>query len=78
MTNNSIKYYEDEMIDNIIKEIIQTRKKLKLSQTELARKSGLPQATISRLESFNNEPKISTIIKVCKTLNLTIYCKNIN
>ena len=70
LTNN-----EREYIDNIISNIVKTRKKKRLSQSNLAELCNLPQATISRLESYSIEPKLSTVIKVCNVLDLQIICK---
>ncbi|MDY5930251.1 MAG: helix-turn-helix domain-containing protein [Candidatus Onthovivens sp.] len=69
---------ERKDIDDIISNIVKTRKKKKLSQSKLAELCDLPQATISRLESFSIEPKLSTVIKVCNVLELKIICKEIN
>ena len=54
------------------------RLKLKLSQEDMGNKIGVTNATISRLESFSIEPKLSTVIKVCNALELKIICKEIN
>lgn len=73
--NRHIPINDKQIIDNIISNIIKTRKQKKLSQAKLSELCELPQATISRLESFSTEPKLSTIVKVCNALNLEIKCQ---
>lgn len=70
LTNNERAY-----IDNIISNIVKTRKKKRISQSKLAEMCNLPQATISRLESYSTEPKLSTVVKVCNALDLIFVCK---
>lgn len=65
---------EKNAFNAIISTIIATRKERKISQYRLAEMCKLPQATISRLESFNTEPKLSTIIKICNALEIKIVC----
>lgn len=66
--NNSIQ----DQIDDIILELIKERKKQNLSQTKLSQMTGIPQATISRLESFATVPTLYIVIKLSNALNLTL------
>jgi len=45
------------------------RKKAQLTQAELAKKSGLSQSEISRLEGGYRYPVLKTIHAICKALN---------
>lgn len=62
-------------IDKIIEEIIKVRKKKGMSQLQVAKGCDVPAPTISRLESFTVEPKVSTLIKICNVLGLKITCQ---
>ena len=69
---------ELEINNDIAMLVKEARLKKGLSARKLAELCDLPQATISRLESFSIEPKLSTVIKVCNVLELKIICKEIN
>ena len=68
--NQEIEYLE--ILANIVNTIIGKRKKIGISQRELAEKCGLPHSSIARIESCNVKPNIETLIKIMKPLNLTI------
>ena len=54
-----------------IGEIIRRRRKQEgLSQTELANRTGLRQATVSQIESGNTATKIETLLDVLAALDL--------
>ena len=61
-----------DQIDDIIFALIKERKKQKLSQTKLSQMTGIPQATISRLESFATMPTLYIIAKLANALNLRL------
>ena len=71
---NSLKKNDSiqDQIDDIILELIKERKKQNLSQTKLSQMTGIPQATISRLESFATVPTLYIVIKLSNALNLTL------
>lgn len=48
------------------------RQQLKLSQSELAERTGLRQSTISTLETSSQDSKISTLCAILPVLNLDI------
>ncbi|MEK4688188.1 helix-turn-helix transcriptional regulator [Bacillus sp. FSL M8-0256] len=62
----------------IVGNIIAFREQKKLSQRELSRLSGVPQKTISRIENGHDIPKISTLYKLLKALDLEITIKQTN
>ena len=64
-----------DQIDDIILQLIKERKKKKLTQTQLSEKTGIPQTTISRLESFNSIPTLQILIKISNALGLSLYLK---
>ena len=47
------------------------RERLKLSQSELARLSGVDQSCISRAESNENRLSLENLYKICKALDTT-------
>lgn len=47
------------------------RDKNGLTQTEIAVKLGMPQSNYSRLEKGEQDIKLSMIINICKTLNIS-------
>lgn len=71
---NSVDVIQDQ-IDDIILELIKERKKKKITQMELSKATGIPQATISRLESFNSIPTLQVLIKLSNALNLYILLR---
>jgi len=56
----------------LARELMQRRKALKLSQLELARRSGVPQGVISKLESGGGNATESTLLKVLQPLGYTL------
>ena len=63
---------EAEAEAKIISEIIKQRNALGLSQRDLASLCGIPQSSVARIESSKTTPKLSTIIKICNQLGLTL------
>jgi transcriptional regulator with XRE-family HTH domain len=57
----------------IPKNIKKYRRKLGLSQDQLARKSNVPYSTYLKIESgYTPNPSIQTIINIAEALNITI------
>ena len=48
------------------------RKKAKITQAELARRIGSDRSYISRVESGQTEPKVSTFYRIASTLGLNV------
>ena len=57
---------------DIIKATIEARKKNKLTQRELSRKSGVKQPVIARIEKCVNSPQTSTLIKLLYPMGYTL------
>ena len=55
-----------------MKRIAELRTELKLSQTELAKKIGVSQQTISKYEQGIREPDIATLIRLAKIFNVSV------
>ena len=61
-----------EEVSRIIVELIETRVDRGMSQRQLAAKCGLKQSAIARMESLNTIPRLDTVIRVAKALNISI------
>lgn len=59
-------------IATMVSEIIRRRKALGLTQEEVAKKAGLTQAQIARIENSSQIPRVDTVIKVGIALGLSI------
>ena len=60
----------------LAKSIIEQRLKLKLTQEDVARKTGMPQSTISRIEGLTHGlPKLATLKKIAVALDSQIIIK---
>ena len=57
---------------DIIKATIEARKKNKLSQRDLSKKSGIKQPSIARLESRSRSAQTSTLIKLLYPMGYTL------
>ena len=57
----------------IISKLIETRIELGLTQKELAKKCGIKQSNISRLESGKANPTIKFLQKIAKALDVDLY-----
>lgn len=57
----------------IAKNIKSARKKLELTQEQLAVKAGIPYATLSKIESGQvTNPTVSTLKKIADALNISV------
>lgn len=57
---------------DIIQATIEARKKSKLTQRDLAKKSGIKQPVIARIEKYVNSPQTSTLIKLLYPMGYTL------
>lgn len=64
-----------DQIDDLILELIKQRKKIGITQTQLSTRTGIPQATISRIESFSSIPTLQVILKISNALNMKLVFK---
>ena len=61
-----------DQIDDLILELIKERKKMKITQTMLSKMTGIPQTTISRVESFSTIPTLTVLIKLSAALKMSL------
>ncbi len=60
----------------LARSIIEQRLKKKMTQEEVARKAGMPQSTISRIEGLTHGlPKISTLKKIANALGAKVVVR---
>jgi len=71
------KEYEKLLPDyELARSIIEQRLKKKMTQEEVARKAGMPQSTISRIEGLTHGlPKISTLKKIANALDAKVVVR---
>lgn len=60
-------------IARMVSDIVKRRKMLGLTQDEVAKKAGLSQAQIARLENSSQIPRVDTLIKVAIALGMNIH-----
>lgn len=63
---------EMEELTELMTTIIQRRQELGLSQRELAKRCGMPQSSIARMETGITFPRVNTLAKVLRVLGLTL------
>lgn len=63
---------EIQLEKDIILATIEARKKNKLTQRELSKKSGVRQPVIARIEKCVNSPQTSTLIKLLYPMGYTL------
>jgi predicted transcriptional regulator len=60
----------------LARSIIEQRLKKKMTQEDVARKAGMPQSTISRIEGLTHGfPKISTLKKIAHALDAKVVVR---
>lgn len=66
-------YYMDMQPEaDIAKAMIAVRKERNWTQSELAKRTGIPQADISRLESCDASPSLKTLKRLAKGLDMQL------
>lgn len=73
---DNYQFYINKQISNIIVKIIEKRLFLKMSQRELAKKTGIKQPMIARIEKMESIPRLYTLIKILNALDLNIGLKD--
>ena len=63
---------EIEEISDIVSSIIRRRQKLGISQCTFAKRCGLPLSSVSCIETFKTMPKLDTLIKLTRALDLKL------
>jgi len=61
--------------EQLLKAIQRFRKNMGLTQTQLSEKAGLPQSSVSKLESASREPTLALTFKILSALGLEIVVR---
>ncbi len=61
--------------EQLLKAIQRFRKNMGLTQTQLSEKAGLPQSSVSKLESASREPTLALTFKILSALGLEIVIR---
>jgi transcriptional regulator with XRE-family HTH domain len=70
---NTVEEYEKLRIGtDFASKVIKARQKINITQAELAKRSGLKQSAISRIENQGSLPRIDTVYKIAQALDLDI------
>lgn len=73
MQKEEAKEIDEERLENIfIGEFLRLRKKLDLTQQEMATRADVIRETIARIETVSVSPQIRTLIKILKPFGYTI------
>lgn len=59
-----------DSIDDLIYMLVKERKAQKITQVEISNRTGIPQSTISRIESFQTVPSLPVLIPIATVLGL--------
>jgi len=54
------------------RDILRTRRKLGLTQVELARRAGIRPETLNRIEHGRNRPSVPTMAKIDRALKIVV------
>jgi len=65
-------YIQADREYKLIKEVVQKRKELGISQNMIAEKSGLKQQVISRMETEGNSPTLKSFLRYLDAAGLSI------
>ena len=74
--NSKITIETADKVIEIIRKITNARKNLNMTQRELAKKCGIKQPELARIETFKNIPRINTLIKIASCVNIHIEALN--
>lgn len=65
-------YYREAALYRLADQLLLLRKKLGLTQKELAKKANTTQAVVSRIENVSVSPSFETVIKLADALNAVV------
>ena len=74
LADPKVKAYYDkmELEFNIAKELILLRKRLGLTQKELAKKAGIKEVQLARIESGKQLPRLDTLMSIAKSVGFSL------
>lgn len=63
---------EIEEVSTIVSSMIRRRQELGISQRALAKRCGIPQSSVARIETLQTTPKLDTLVKLMQALDLKL------
>lgn len=63
---------EIEEVSTIVSSMIRRRQELGISQRALAKRCGIPQSSVVRIETLQTTPKLDTLVKLMQALDLKL------
>jgi transcriptional regulator with XRE-family HTH domain len=78
LKNKKVKEEYEKLLPeyDLAKSMIEQRLKKKMTQEDVAKKTGMPQSTISRIEGLTHGlPKLSTLKKIARALDAKLVIK---
>jgi len=70
--NGALAEPPDAELQRLVTMLIERRRQLGLSQTELGKRIGTSQRTVSQLETLTHEPKVSTLISWARAVGVRL------
>ena len=61
-----------KMVARLVESIVDRRKELGLTQDEVARRAGIRQSAVARLEGGSSVPRLDTLVNIAISLGLDI------
>ena len=74
-TEISIEMQQKEIRKEVIEKYVACRKGRKMTQDELARRTGISRPNISRFESGNYNPSLEMMVRMAAALDMTVDVK---
>jgi DNA-binding XRE family transcriptional regulator len=68
-------YTKVEREYDLIKSIVRLRKEMNITQKDISEKTGLTQQMVSRIEKYNNSPRLNNFIEYINAIGLDIDLK---
>ncbi|MFD0671153.1 helix-turn-helix domain-containing protein [Cohnella sp. GCM10027633] len=78
LNENTLETETIRQIARMVSDIVKRRKSLGLTQDEVAKKAGLTQAQVARLETSSQVPRVDTLMKVAIALGMNMQLNEIN
>lgn len=68
------KEWEDSELEyNLLRSLVEARKECHMTQKELAEKTGIDQADISKIETGNANPALSTLKRLAEGMDMVLH-----
>jgi DNA-binding XRE family transcriptional regulator len=67
----------DSLVDSVLRELFEARKKAGLTQIEVAGRMGVPQSAVVRLESGIHSPTLTTLTRYAAAIGVKLEVRRI-